>query len=39
MEHVNKIPVSDLEAIAYASEHMKEDDLAETLHRDNNEKL
>jgi hypothetical protein len=33
MEHVNKISKSDLEAIAYASEHMKEDDLAETLHR------
>jgi hypothetical protein len=33
MEHVNKIPVSDLEAIAYASENMKEDDLAETLHK------
>ena len=33
MEHVNKIPKSDLEAIAYASENMKEDDLAEALHK------
>ena len=33
MEHVNKIPRSDLEAIAFASENMKEVDLAETIHR------
>ena len=33
MEHVNKISKSDLEAIAYASENMKEDDLAETIHK------
>ena len=33
MEHVNKIPKSDLEAIAYASENMGESELAETIHR------
>ena len=33
MEHVNKIPRSDLEAIAYASENMREDDLAEAIHK------
>ena len=33
MEHVNKIPKCDLEAIAYASENMTEGDLAETIHK------
>ena len=33
MEYVNKIPKSDLEAIAYASENMTEGDLADTIHR------
>ena len=33
MEHVNKIPKIDLEAIAYASENMKCDDLAEAIHK------
>ena len=33
MEYVNKIPKSDLEAIAYASENMTEGDLAETIHK------
>ena len=32
LEHVNKIPASDLEAIAYASENMSEGDLADTIH-------
>ena len=33
MEHVNKIPKSDLEAIAYASTNMSEAALAETIHK------
>ena len=33
MEHVNKIPRSDLEAIAYASTNMSEVALAETIHK------
>ena len=33
MEYVNKIPKSDLEAIAYASENMTEGDLADTIHK------
>ena len=33
MEYINKIPESDLEAIAYASEHMAEGDLADTIHK------
>ena len=33
MEHINKIPRSDLEAIAFASTNLSEADLAETIHR------
>ena len=33
MEHINKIPKCDLEAIAYASENMTEGDLADTIHK------
>ena len=33
MEHVNKIPRSDLEAIAFAQKNLSEADLAETIHK------
>ena len=33
MEFINKIPESDLHAIAYASENMTEGDLADTIHK------
>ena len=33
MEHVNKIPKSDLEAIAFASTNCSEADLADTIHK------
>ena len=33
MEHVNKIPKSDLEAIAFAQKNLSDADLAETIHK------